>query len=335
MEQLCKPLKTEDRFAGQSSRFYTSAVHIVDYIYKSWLALQKRLQSQLQGQTRWLEMLKSDEELEAISGCSLDTIRACAAEILAQAAAQSAPVDSHPPKDKKGKKTKKRKTSHGTLNLFNLLFEAYRETEDIKSRCAISYLLKNGCKVSDKEEDTEKFTKRRRKAEIRIERLTKQLESRMPKGRDLTNAKWLETLLVATSTVPQSEAETRSWQVSLLTKLKSVPFPLVFETNEDMVWSKNSKGRICVSFSGNGKRHIFEVYCDRRQLYWFQRFLEDQQTKRNSKQNGKNQHSSGLFTLRSGRLAWQAGVGKGDPWNVHHLTLFCTVDTRLWRVSCC
>lgn len=70
----------------------------------------------------------------------------------------------------------------------------------------------------------------------------------------------------------------------------------------------------------------FEVYCDTRQLHWFQRFLQDQQTKRNS----KNQHSSSLFTLRNGRLAWLEGEEKGEPWNVNRLTLYCTIDTRLW-----
>jgi hypothetical protein len=79
------------------------------------------------------------------------------------------------------------------------------------------------------------------------------------------------------------------------------------------------------------------VYCDSRQLHWFKRFLEDQQTKRQS----KNQHSSGLFTLRNGRLAWQEGESKGvrgstaiaAPWNLNHLTLYCCVDNRLWTAE--
>ncbi|MEH1810469.1 type V CRISPR-associated protein Cas12k [Nostoc sp.] len=71
------------------------------------------------------------------------------------------------------------------------------------------------------------------------------------------------------------------------------------------------------------------MYCDSRQLHWFKRFLEDQQTKRQS----KNQHSSGLFTLRNGRLAWQEGEGKGEPWNLNHLTLYCCVDNRLWTAE--
>jgi IS605 OrfB family transposase len=75
--------------------------------------------------------------------------------------------------------------------------------------------------------------------------------------------------------------------------------------------------------------HTFQIYCDQRQLKWFQRFLEDQQIKRES----KDQHSSSLFTLRSGRIAWASGQGKGAPWNIHHLTLYCTLDTRLWTAE--
>nr|7PLA_A Chain A, ShCas12k [Scytonema hofmannii] len=324
VSQLCQPLKTDPRFAGQPSRLYMSAIHIVDYIYKSWLAIQKRLQQQLDGKTRWLEMLNSDAELVELSGDTLEAIRVKAAEILAIAMPASE-SDSASPKGKKGKKEKKPSSSSPKRSLSKTLFDAYQETEDIKSRSAISYLLKNGCKLTDKEEDSEKFAKRRRQVEIQIQRLTEKLISRMPKGRDLTNAKWLETLLTATTTVAEDNAQAKRWQDILLTRSSSLPFPLVFETNEDMVWSKNQKGRLCVHFNGLSDL-IFEVYCGNRQLHWFQRFLEDQQTKRKS----KNQHSSGLFTLRNGHLVWLEGEGKGEPWNLHHLTLYCCVDNRLW-----
>jgi hypothetical protein len=114
----------------------------------------------------------------------------------------------------------------------------------------------------------------------------------------------------------------------LLTDSKSVPFPVAYETNEDLTWSKNSKGRLEVRFNGLGE-HTFQIYCDQRQLKWFQRFYEDQEIKRAS----IDQHSSSLFTLRSGRIAWTEGTGKGDPWNIHHLTLYCTVDTRFWTAE--
>lgn len=123
----------------------------------------------------------------------------------------------------------------------------------------------------------------------------------------------------------EDNAQAKRWQDILLTRPSSVPFPLVFETNEDLVWSKNEKGRLCIHFNGLSDL-TFEVYCDSRQLHWFKRFLEDKQTKRKN----KDQYSSALFTLRNGRLAWQESEGKGEPWNLHHLTLYCCVDNRLW-----
>ncbi len=70
---------------------------------------------------------------------------------------------------------------------------------------------------------------------------------------------------------------------------------------------------------------------DRRQLHWFQRFLEDQQIKK----EGKDSHSSGLFTLRSAKLAWKEDkkTNQGEPWNDNRLVLFCTVDTRFWSAE--
>ncbi len=329
-------MKADPRFIGQPGRFYTNAIATVNYIYKSWFALMKRSQSQLEGKIRWWEMLKSDPELVEASGVSLESLRTKAAEILAQLAPQTDTVEAQPAQGKKHKKTKKAKKSDSdcaerTLrerSISQILFDAYRDTEDILTRCAISYLLKNGCKINNKEEDAEKFAKRRSKLEIQIERLREQLEARIPKGRDLTDAKWLETLLLATHHIPENEAEAKFWQDSLLKKSSKVPFPVAYETNEDMTWFKNQHGRICVKFNGLSE-HTFQVYCDSRHLHWFQRFLEDQQIKRNS----KNQHSSSLFTLRSGRIAWQEGESKGEEWKVNRLTFYCSVDTRLWTAE--
>lgn len=330
VNQLCQSLRTDPNFAGQPARFYTSAANTVDYIYKSWLTLQKQLSSRIQRKTHWLEMLKSDQELVELSGCDLTTIHQAAAEMLA-AATKNSPQEQPDQVGKKPKRTKKSRQpndSGASRSTSSLLFEAYRDTKDIVPQCAICHLLKNSCRVSDREEDPDKFNKRRRKVEIQIQRLQDQLEGRLPKGRDLTGQSWLNTLDIATSTVPLDNAEAKRWQNRLLTKSASLPFPVSFETNEDMVWLSNQKERICVHFNGLGE-HTFEVYCDQRQLHWFQRFWEDQQAKRAS----KNQHSSGLFTLRSARLGWQEDSGKGDPWDVHQLTLFCTIETRLWSTE--
>ena len=97
---------------------------------------------------------------------------------------------------------KKRKSSKSSGSLTQNLFDTYAKTEDNLTRAAICYLLKNGQRVPNEPEDPQKFTQRRRKAEIKLERINEQLESSCPKGRELTGEKWLETLLLAVGTVP-------------------------------------------------------------------------------------------------------------------------------------
>lgn len=401
IKALCDSLKTQERFAGQPGRFYSSAIALVEYTYKSWIALQQRRQRQIEGKERWLTMLKSDRELEQESNCSLDAIRNKAREILIEISANCGQIQNQQTKSKK--KTKKSKSERATATLFDTLFKAYIDTEDPFTRCALAYLLKNNCQASELEEDPDRYALRRRKKEIEIERLRKQLKSRIPKGRDLTGEKWLGTLETATRNVPIDEDEAKSWQASLLRKSSNVPFPVAYETSEDMIWFgklqlnnipinlyffrlwldivylittfflfdslqaekqwfnklrfSNSKltvelwslvlginclssilflhgsfdkykRRICVQFNGLGK-HPCEIYCDFRHLHWFQRFLEDRQIKHDN----KNQYSSGLFTLRSGRIVWQKGEGKGEPWKIHRLSLHCCIDTRLWTAQ--
>lgn len=79
------------------------------------------------------------------------------------------------------------------------MFEAYNKSNDDLNRCAISYLLKNGCRISERDEDPQKFAQRRRKVEIQIQRLQDQLEGRFPNGRDLTGQSWLNVLATATA----------------------------------------------------------------------------------------------------------------------------------------
>lgn len=319
LKTLVNSFKTQERFAGQPGRFYTSAIALVDYIYKSWFALQKRRKYQIEGKERWLKMLKSDLELEQESQCSLNVIRTKATEILTKFTPQSE-QNSNQRKDKKTKKSTKSKKS----SLFQILLNTYGETEDPLTRCALAYLLKNKCKISELDENPEEFTRNRRKKEIEIERLKDQLQSRIPKGRDLTGEEWLETLEIATANVAQNEKEAKAWQAALLRKTADVPFPVAYESNKDMTWLKNEKSRLFVRFNGLGKL-TFEIYCDKRHFHYFQRFLEDQEIKRNS----KNQYSSSLFTLRSGRLAWLLDEQKGEPWKINQLNLYCALDTRM------
>jgi hypothetical protein len=303
IKKLGGELRKDSRFQGQPGRFYTSAISHVEDIYKSFLQLQRQLRFRLKGQERWLQMLKSDKELAQVAEVSLDDIRKAATDILERYLLEEE-------------------------NLSQKLFDAYDIARDILTQSAICFLLKNGCRVLKKAEDPAKFKQRLRKAEIKAERLRVQVESRRPLGRDLTNDRWSDTLLTAASTMPQDNSEAMAWQNQLLQQHPAVPYPVEFGTNEDLLWSKDSQGRLCVKFNGLGA-HTFRVYCDQRQLKWLERFYQDQEVKR----QGKDKHSSALFTMRSGMLAWQEQQGKEEPWQKHRLILACSLDTRFWSAE--
>ncbi|MEP0902110.1 type V CRISPR-associated protein Cas12k [Nodosilinea sp. FACHB-13] len=294
-------MKEDSAFQGMPGRWYYAGRDSVKRIYKSWLTKQRRLYSRLDGQTHWLTVLQSDDELIAACNQDLEVMRAEAAALLVKAEAEAPPSPSAK-KSKKSphpqKKTQKQKSAQPSKSLYPWLFEAYKTAETDLSKCAIAYLLKNNCQIPTKAEHPKKFQKRRRKAEIRVERIIEQLaRTRLPKGRDLTNEKWLDTLKMIVQQVPEDETEIALWAADLQTDSSSLPFPIAYETNEDLNWSQNDKGRLCVRFNGLAE-HTFEVYCDTRQLHWFKRFLDDQTIK---KQGGKL-HSAGALTLRSGRI---------------------------------
>jgi hypothetical protein len=58
----------------------------------------------------------------------------------------------------------------------------------------------------------------------------------LSQGRDLTGEKWLSTLKEATNQVPLDETEAKSWQDTLLTQSRNVPYPVDYESNTDLDW---------------------------------------------------------------------------------------------------
>ena len=299
VRNICQELKSQPPFDNQPGRFYQSLISLIEYMYKSYLTIQKKLRFRLERQKKWYEMLKSDGELKREAECFLTDIRDKAQSLLIQYADE---------------------------NLVQSLFDAYDTSNDTMTKVAIIYLLKNGCKLPDKIENIEDFKERRRTVKIKIEELEEKIaESSPPLGRDLSDEKWLEILNIVCDSIPTTDEQAKQWQDQLLKESKSVPYPIIFNTNEDLVWSKNEKGRLCVTFNGLNKQGlIFEIYCDQRQLKWFERFYEDQMIKRKN----KNQHSTALFTLRSGMLFWREGKGKQESWNNNYLALFCSLETQ-------
>jgi len=314
----CQNLRRKPPYAGQPAQFYLSAAHTVEHMYASWFALHDRARRAHDGQRRWLDMLQSDAQLALDAGLALDALRREATSVLAHASRET------------GIRADGVRGSERS-RLYRHLMAAY-DTAPVVSRCAIALVLKGGLTVPDTEEDPDRLARRRRAVEIRIERLTERLGGRRPVGRTLTDDTYLRALTAMAEALPADETEARSWQDALLRAPDPLPFPVHLRDNGAMRWSRDASGRIQVRISGLAG-DSFAVYGDRRQMHWFGRFVEDQRIQR------EGRHSSALFTLRSAHLAWQvraaaavdrAGDRGDNPWERYGLTLFCTVDARLW-----
>ena len=302
--KLAKTLKTDPCFNNQPAKFHQSAEKTVAYTLKSWLAIQKLTQRQLDGKSTWLRMLRTNAELIADSGQELEVIKQHAAAILLR---YRSPEDS----------------SKSKQALRKILFQTYDNTDNALTRSAIAYLFSHHCKISaDSDEDTNKFLTYRRKVENQIKRLTQQLENRLPRGRDLTGERYLNVLELATNQIPADNEEASSWQAQLLKKQDLAPFPIILESNMDLRWFEPQANRIGLRIGGLSE-HEFTIGCGQRQLHYFQRFFSDYQTVKASKS------SSSLLILRSAKLIWIPKKGNGEPWNVYQLCLSCTLDTRL------
>jgi hypothetical protein len=306
--ELAKTLKTDPRFNNQPAKFFISAEKVACYTFKSWLAVQKRTQKQLEQKAFWLQMLCTDQELITDCDRTIEEIRGKSQAILES--------------QYRGDSTKSER------ELRQWLYQAYKNTNEFLTRSAIAYLLKHRCKiptaVMEDEEDTKKFLKYRRKIAITVKRLTQQLENRLPQGRDLTGLRFLEVLESVGNQVPMDDLQASKWQAQLLKKPDLVPFPIILESNMDLMWFLDPSGAIGLNIGGISE-HDFTIGCGQRQLHYFQKFLSDYQTMLQS----KRQHTSSLFLLRSAKLIWVPKDGQGDPWKIHDLYLACTLDTRL------
>ena len=144
-------------------------------------------------------------------------------------------------------------------------------------------------------------------------------------------------------------------RLELVRSPKSLPYPILYGSEDLIRWHRNDKGRICLSFNGLGK-YTFEVYCDRRQLPLFELFLEDGQTL-TAKEN-KKQYSGSKLLLREASLLWiepskvvskkklfrikrtrikaqlsgavspQTCEEDSAPWNRYRLALHCTFNAH-------
>ncbi|MBD2057781.1 hypothetical protein H6F88_17440 [Oculatella sp. FACHB-28] len=360
-EELKKLWNTHRRsspYQELPERLARSAWFVTGTIYDSWFALRQDLQLQIDKLTSWLRVAKADVELVEACGCELEQIKTRAHEILTAVKAQLEAKKSEPPAKTTGqnqpqaqtKTTQKKqsttaatRSSKTASSLIDALIEKYTElkSSDPLSQCAIAHLIKNEGKVAKRRENIKQFLKKVNTKKKRIERLEVQLAGSLPKGRDLTGAKFVEALETATQQVPKDNDELRAWQASLLRRPKNVPYPILFHSSDDLQWCllkrKDSitaievKDRIYVHFKGMESEQVFEICCGRRQLPLFQQFLKDWETF----SSNRDQYSTSPFLLCSAALIWEERQDSGSkapgqenshPCDRYDLYLHCAIE---------
>ncbi|MEH1951898.1 MAG: type V CRISPR-associated protein Cas12k [Nostoc sp.] len=353
--ELRKIATKNSEFEEQSGRLRSSAESFVKEVYSSWLTLYQKRKRQKEGKEYFLEnILKSDVELVGESNCDLETIRSKAQEVLTQPEEFIKKLtindeDVKPTKsarkrvnkniNNKSTDAEQRKDSSSPNNvdknkletLTNILYEIHKQTQDILTRCAVAYLIKNHNKISNLEEDIQKLKKRRNEKIVQIKRLENQIQdNRLPSGRDITGERYSEAFGNLMNQVPKNNQEWEDWIANLSKKISQLPYPIDYLYG-DLTWYKNDGGNIFVYFNGWSEYH-FKICCNKRQRHFFERFLEDHKAFKGS-EKGEEKLSGSLITLRSAQLLWQQGEGKGEPWKVHQLALHCTYDVRLWTAE--
>ena len=233
IDKITKQLKQQPKYNKMPGRFSTSAETLVKDIYKSWFAVQRKKRNKLWGKTRWLTIIKSEQELIEATKLSLSELQAEAKKILKR-------------EQKKYDKLKQNKNSETEVSkdLFGHLIKIYEKittnyekekkshlkAKKLIQRCAVVYLLKNKLEFANQPEDPEKYERYKRKKEIQIERLDEQLKARLPRGRNLTKDEYLKALEQAKSLITRNE-EMEMLQARLLRSNKLIPFPVSYNTN--------------------------------------------------------------------------------------------------------
>jgi IS605 OrfB family transposase len=331
------------------SRFYTSAILLVSYTFNSWFEVQKKLRLKISGKERWLQVVTQDLLLSENTDFSPEAILLRAEEILAQVEAEL-------------EQKKLEGNSHSKMSfLFKELGTEENELDPLDFR-AIAHLLKNSCQVNREEEDPDQLALRLEKKKVEIERLKERLESRLPQGRDVLG-QYSEEAINRAIALPEDE-NFDAWEQALSNhtadlsrQWKTLPYPLLFGSTDDLYWSweeseqtpvvqeadrqkpkrrrtrkrrKKSKRRITVRFKGKGLSQFrFSVYCDRRQHPVAEQFCTNYSTYKSLKD--EKRFSLGLFALRSARLLWKEdrqNLNKKGFWELQNLFLkwFCCLN---------
>lgn len=208
VEKLCKSFQNDQddqRFQGLSCRFYASAILMVTYTYQSWFELQQKRLWKLNGKKRYLKAVEDDIELAKVTDFNPQQVQARAQAILEEFDRKQAPRKTDRSTKQSGqlKSSQNEDLQEDVRSLFTFLFSKHQKEKNPLGLRAIVHLLKNEGKVNQDEEDYERLLLKLSEKREKISRLEKQLESRLPKGRDITENRSAKLLKEAVEFLPK------------------------------------------------------------------------------------------------------------------------------------
>lgn len=382
-KEILASLKQDERFAGLPSRLYVSATFTTVQVYKAWLKQQSKWYWQLSGYQRWFDVISSGSQLTTTTKLSFKQIQERAHEVLQQT--QQTIFDSQLPKDtqpqdeilvmkKRSLMGKLLKAYDDTtdeltqLAIVHLLLNGFQVADEAQTAEAVAKRL-----------DVKRIeiTRLKKRLNSRFPKGRDPLGDRFFQDIDIATS-----VPVPQADGPEAfAAEFDQWLDQKQIRLfNSAPYPLLFESPTDLIWFKVTQEkpapeeriqsplmvgsktlgkkkrrskkrrrkipetRICVCF--HTMRSLkFEIYCDRRQLYYFKQFLSDYEAY--PKSEGEK-FSAGSFLFRSATVFWvedeklrremkrqqrkQAGetdaLPELPPWKTHQLYLHIAIDNQ-------
>ncbi|MBD3885516.1 hypothetical protein IFO70_27745 [Phormidium tenue FACHB-886] len=391
VRSLCNQVGKENLFSDLPAHMFTSATLCVLYTFNSWFEVQKNLRFKISGKQKWLQVMEADIALSLSTDFSPEVIQARAREILAQAAmkltAKQAQDDffsimsllfimwerEAPPLDRRAiahllKNSCQVNSEEEDPDALELRLERKRiEIERLEDRLK-SRLPKGRDPLGERYEQSleEAITFPDHPAFLPTDFRLKWHRTLVDRsdGQAESLALWFLNLVHYDVTTVKDfevwEQDLPRRTANLSRHLKTLPFPLLFDSTDDLHWlreapsgkrtstanaptrrrprrcrtrkrQKKSAGRIFVRFKGKGLSHLrFGVYCGGRQQPIVDQMLVDYQAY-NAIKNKDDRFSLGLSVLRSASLCWKENpqkLVKKNHWKLQNLWLkwFCAID---------
>jgi len=218
IKQVCNSLKKQAKFRNLPGRIYSSAIHQILKMLKSWLENQWELLQRISGKKRFLAVVEADAVLAEVSAFSWEAICTEATAVLTQTQEEiSKKMDGE--------------AANNSKQLLKALLKKYDLSTDILTCRAIIHLLRNNFKVQHKQEKPEKIQEWLEGKRIELERLEKRVPN-LPRSRNLFPEQFYDSALedliyypLAEISIPEKQRQLFYFDVLVLLLIIHSNFP--------------------------------------------------------------------------------------------------------------